>query len=473
MLTMTKLIPFFLVLLGSLAFSDSIAQINCAYNGQPPEAVGRLRGDVRVMTHNVFGKPSDSAATCRARLSELGRFAARSLPRYDVLAFQENWNSSDGDLASCGADELHKAVVSGGRYSGKKQYYRWYPEGEAQSLEVDGGITTYSEFPISKFTENEWDEIPRTSGFKILHGSVFARIPLQKNGITIDLYNVHLLARSDGCDRACRRRELEELRREIEVNSKSSGNPVVVVGDFNIGGPPSCSGNPGYSDIMEVLDSPRDIWFEAYGQMNGATVDCLNNTTLQAVTGCEGQERIDYIFVGESPALSNSPYRLTLASRNELKLLKIRTATGWHVSDHFGLAAGFEIRDAATPDAQFRSVAGPCLETAGGQTRAGTTVQVFECNGTEAQRWTLNHTGHLVGRGGRCVSVSSWNIEGSAVQLADCKDEGRQQFNLSKTGELRVRGNAAMCLTASALPNRSPIIAARCDGRAQQQWVTQ
>ena len=463
---MNKLIAFFLAQVGTFGSTAAIPQVTCAHTGQPPVAVGRLSGYVRVMTHNVFGRPVDSATTCNARLRELGRFAAKSSPPFDILAFQENGNSRDANLASCGADELHAAVTSSGRYPGKQQYYRWCPEGEAQSLVVDGGITTYSAFPMARFTDNEWDEIPRTADSKILHGSVFARVPLLKNGITIDLYNVDLLAGSDGCDRSCRRREPETLRREIEVNSKSSGNPVVVVGDFDIGGPPSCSGNAGDSDTMDVLDSPRDIWRETYGQINGSTVDCVNSTTLKAVTGCEGQERIDDIFVVESPALSNSPYRLTLASRNRLRLLKIRTNTERHVSDHFGLAAHFEIRDAASTDAQFRSAAGPCMETAGGQTRAGTAVQAFECNGTVAQRWAHRHTGHLVGHGGRCASVSYWNFEGSTVQLADCRNGGRQQFSLSETGELRVRGNSAMCLTASALPNRSPIIAARCGCRA-------
>ena len=225
------------LLIIGVGFASTAHAQECTYSGSPPAAVSKRHTQIRVLTHNVFGKRADSNLQCWDRMRVLGRYIARAAPRFDIVALQEHWNTADANFKTCGAKVLDEAIKSTGRYRQKLNFYRWYPEGEILEAETNGGISTYTAHPISKFTQNEWNSIPRILGVKVLHGSIFARIPLTGTAVTIDFYQAHLLAKSDGCDQECRRKELLELRKEIEANSSTSGNPVLVAGDFNIGGP--------------------------------------------------------------------------------------------------------------------------------------------------------------------------------------------------------------------------------------------
>jgi hypothetical protein len=112
------------------------------------------------------------------------------------------------------------------------------------------------EFRDLNWTYQSWPEA--------LQGVILARVRIPNTPVTIDVYVLHLHAASDGCDRCCREEELQELVEFIEAHSPCSGNPVIVMGDFNIGGPPTCCGNQGYEDILTALRNPRDLWWEAH-----------------------------------------------------------------------------------------------------------------------------------------------------------------------------------------------------------------
>jgi hypothetical protein len=64
--------------------------------------------------------------------------------------------------------------------------------------------------------------------------------------------------------------------REALANEPES---VLILGDLNIGGPPSGRGNPGYEDIVAILKSPDDLWTSARPREDGYTFDCLVNNT--------------------------------------------------------------------------------------------------------------------------------------------------------------------------------------------------
>nr|WP_306367020.1 ricin-type beta-trefoil lectin domain protein [Nocardiopsis sp. CC223A] len=73
-----------------------------------------------------------------------------------------------------------------------------------------------------------------------------------------------------------------------------------------------------------------------------------------------------------------------------------------------------------------------CLDVAGGGTAAGTRVQLWTCNGTGAQQWT--HTG---GQGlrnpqsGRCLQpVGRVQTDGTRTEIADCDGSAVQRWNL-------------------------------------------
>lgn len=450
----------------------------CSYTGRPPAAVSNRRTRVRVLTQNAFGLDRDGDANCRARGQALGRHIANASPPFDVVALQEHWEIFDAGISDCDPSHLTDAIWSTGRYRASNNYYRHRPRGEPLQLEVDGALSIFTLHPIEAFDENEWDHIPRDGPVKTLHGSTFSRIRLNDSGVRVDVYNVHLLAQgADGCDRACRRGELEELRDQIRSHSGGSGNPVLVMGDFNIGGPPSCAGNERYQDIMQVLEGPRDLWLEAHPADDGFTVDCLLNSTLSGVEpGCAYRERIDFMFAVESPRLTNSRYHLVLAAPGDIRVARIRRSNGGPVSDHFGIEATLELRERGQPNTPLRGLAGKCMDVAGGQSADGTPVQLFDCNGTAAQRWTLGHDGQLRGLAGKCLTVRFGSTANrTPVELRACTGSASQRFDLTAAGELRSRLNASKCVEVQGgfTANRTPVQLFDCNGTASQLWQDQ
>lgn len=106
----------------------------------------------------------------------------------------------------------------------------------------------------------------------------------------------------DGSAEAAPRPDREALANEPES--------VLILGDLNIGGPPSGRGNPGYEDIVAILKSPDDLWTSARPREDGYTFDCLVNNTA---SDCDYQNRIDYIFVATDRTLTNSPHLVRVA----------------------------------------------------------------------------------------------------------------------------------------------------------------
>jgi endonuclease/exonuclease/phosphatase family metal-dependent hydrolase len=316
---------------------------------------GHLRAKLRLLTHNVYGL---QGSWCEIRAKEFGRIVANAAPAFDIVGVQEYYNTPDADWSTCDAGPLSKSIWSTGRYRNSDNYYRFYPEVD---WKPDGGVGIFTLHPIKKFDDWRWSNDSQ-GGLKAAEGFIFARIEIPHTGVTVDTYVVHL--NSGGDNRARRRGQLEQLAAKIAENSRTSGNPVVVMGDFNIGGPPSFQGNPGYDDIVSILRNPQDLWLSSRPREDGFTYDCsLNN--VAAASDCDYRNRIDYIFAVTDPALTNSPYLITVAKQSSVNVArwkvdpdKLSAADkalvdrfgGFrngppNVSDHFGLEATIEIRD--------------------------------------------------------------------------------------------------------------------------------
>ena len=336
-------------------------------------------------------------------------------------------------------------------------------------FETDGGQSIFTLHPIEEFDENEWND----NRFA-LQGSTFSRIKLNGTNIRVDFYNVHLLAEgADDCTPDCRREELQELRQEIIRHSKTSGNPVIVAGDFNIGGPPSCEGNDRYTDIMEILENPRDLWLEAHPNLNGFTEDCQSNTVLREVDPCVNSDRVDFMFLVESPNLTNSRYAVVLRDANDMQIAAFTRSNGKHVSDHFGIEATLDIRERGRINTPFVGLAQKCMGVSGGQTANGTPVQLLTCDGTARQRWTLGYDGQLRGIGGKCLTVSfSSTANRTVTELQTCTGSRAQRFDYTAAGELRSSLDANKCVEVRGgfTADGTPIQIFDCNGTASQKW---
>ncbi|MEU8383379.1 family 16 glycosylhydrolase, partial [Streptosporangium sp. NPDC048865] len=69
---------------------------------------------------------------------------------------------------------------------------------------------------------------------------------------------------------------------------------------------------------------------------------------------------------------------------------------------------------------QITGIGGKCVDVAGASSANGTPVQLYDCNGTAAQQWTLGTDG-TVRALGKCLDVTAASTaNGAQIQLYDC-----------------------------------------------------
>lgn len=303
---------------------------------------------VRVLVHNLWGRDE---ADCAERYKALAANILAASPPYDVVALQEDWKVP-GNIKACDPENLTKALEAGGTYAGKGRSIRHLPRTQ-DALQIAGGVSVFTRHEIVDAYENRF---VNSTDFP-LSGYALARVKLA-SGAEIDVWDAHLEAGSDGCDDDCRWEGATDFGSEVELFSGlpekgKTGNPVLIVGDLNTGGPmtkkekPPYSGNGGYANVMDALGNPRDLWLEL-GSGDGYTYDCKANNTVEK---CDYRERIDYVLLPESKRIL-SPKSENVLVPLKVEVVRWKTAKGQNVSDHFGLDATFEIRKrpAAAPD---------------------------------------------------------------------------------------------------------------------------
>ena len=76
-------------------------------------------------------------------------------------------------------------------------------------------------------------------------------------------------------------------------------------------------------------------------------------------------------------------------------------------------------------------VLGKCLDVDGAGTANGTTVDLYDCNGTGAQVWEPQSNGELINpNSGKCLDDTGYGGSGTQVQIWACADTSNQQWKL-------------------------------------------
>ncbi|MGW4824923.1 ricin-type beta-trefoil lectin domain protein [Streptomyces sp. NPDC004227] len=76
-------------------------------------------------------------------------------------------------------------------------------------------------------------------------------------------------------------------------------------------------------------------------------------------------------------------------------------------------------------------LAGKCLDVAGAGSADGTAVQLYDCNGTAAQQWTVRSDGTIRALG-KCLDVTGGSTaDGAKVQLWSCTGAANQKWTVT------------------------------------------
>jgi glucose/arabinose dehydrogenase len=108
----------------------------------------------------------------------------------------------------------------------------------------------------------------------------------------------------------------------------------------------------------------------------------------------------------------------------------------------------FTTSGGGTRTGEVKGVNGKCLDVSGGGTADGTKIQLWTCNGTAAQRWTVAADGTFQALG-KCLDVSGGGTaDGTKVQLWTCNGSGAQKWAPQADGTVR-NPQSGKCVDAS------------------------
>jgi chitinase len=115
--------------------------------------------------------------------------------------------------------------------------------------------------------------------------------------------------------------------------------------------------------------------------------------------------------------------------------------------------------------------AGKCVDINAASSANGTAVQLYDCNGTTAQSWTVGSDGTLKALG-KCMDVTAaGTASGTKVDLYDCNGTGSQVWQ--KSGSTLVNPQSGKCLDATgpSSANGTRLQIWTCAGGTNQQYT--
>jgi hypothetical protein len=125
-----------------------------------------------------------------------------------------------------------------------------------------------------------------------------------------------------------------------------------------------------------------------------------------------------------------------------------------------------------TGGGQITGYGGLCLDDRSASTANYNPVQVYTCNGTAAQQWTVVQAGSTLHVLGKCLDVyAAGTANGTAVDLYDCNGTGSQVFIPRSDGSL-FNPQSGKCLddTGWSTTPGTQVEIWDCTGGANQVW---
>jgi streptogrisin C len=115
---------------------------------------------------------------------------------------------------------------------------------------------------------------------------------------------------------------------------------------------------------------------------------------------------------------------------------------------------------------------GKCVDVPGAVFADGAHLQMYDCNGTNAQRWTFVNGTLQAAANNLCMDVAGGGTAaGTPIQIAYCSGNPAQQWVLTAAGDL-VNPQANRCLDINGWngDNGASLIIWDCTGGANQKW---
>jgi type 1 glutamine amidotransferase len=142
------------------------------------------------------------------------------------------------------------------------------------------------------------------------------------------------------------------------------------------------------------------------------------------------------------------------------------TGTGLFDVDDFTF-----VKPTGTRTGPVKGLAGKCLDVRASGTADGTKIQLYTCNGSGAQSWTVN--GQTLRALGKCLDISGGGTaDGTKIQLWTCNGTGAQNWAAQADGSLR-NPQSGKCLDVAGGNSADSTVVQlyTCNGSAAQKWT--
>ncbi|MFG2525359.1 ricin-type beta-trefoil lectin domain protein [Streptomyces sp. NPDC048527] len=158
--------------------------------------------------------------------------------------------------------------------------------------------------------------------------------------------------------------------------------------------------------------------------------------------------------------------------RAGIRLALLAAPTGVALAAAVLASAPAQAADTGGNDSPITGFGGQCLDVQGAGTQDFTPVQMYTCNGTEAQKWTLNKDSSTLHALGKCLDVQyGGTANGTPVELHDCNGTGAQVW-INENNHTFYNPQSNRCLDdtdwSTAPGTQSQIW--DCTGNCSQEW---
>jgi len=179
---------------------------------------------------------------------------------------------------------------------------------------------------------------------------------------------------------------------------------------------------------------------------------------------------------GTDFSISNAQSLETFAASNGVEELSFwevdgyDKGTGYQYSTIFNKITGGGSTPPPSNSGQITGYEGLCLDDRSASTADFNPIQVYTCNGTNAQDWTVNSNGTLTVLG-NCLDVdAAGTTNGTTVDLYPCNGTGAQSWVHESNGEL-MNTNSGKCLDDTGYGGSGTQVQIwTCDDTSNQQW---
>jgi glucoamylase len=153
-------------------------------------------------------------------------------------------------------------------------------------------------------------------------------------------------------------------------------------------------------------------------------------------------------------------------------------AEGQYLRLSQSIDAGYNLDTPSVAKARYRDPgpirgdAGKCIDDAGAATNNGAAIQLFMCNGTNAQSWTWNSGDGTLRVLGKCMDATGGGTaNGTQIQLFDCNGTGSQEWRWRNQNRL-LNPQSGRCLdvTGGSTTDGTRLQLWDCNGTAAQVW---